>query len=406
MNTELNNITTLNKNNVTDAKDIIKKIYSEEESRFRPPYSSLSDAFLKLRKISGFAFLIMRAYHYSDKIAIEREYNINYNIDIDLKRVEYGFYATTIEALRAYYNPNRQQINKDIYTIFNTEDSTNRTRYINVEEFIKKYEDSKKRSPTTIAPIDLITLQNKLIYECNIQVSLVGGIVTKENSSGIKCYYENNSMGADSLKEYYKLPYSQFIDLRKQIEDVEKKKNIKYKKTEMESVLIGPDTESGITGATTSGAVTSSTTSGAVAGPTKSSGDFENFISKYDSNPSEIIDALKMTNYSSVNDFMKKASSYDTSDKSLKLTTELKSSKINATNQLSTLKQQNDLSLLTPDITNEETQKLEFSNMLIGRLTGIIESIDKNMILTTSGGRKTRKRLRKKRRHIKSRRRR
>ncbi len=268
----------LNTTNIEVLRNSIKSVYDSHKPFFTNGNTSLKDAFMKLRKISGFAFLLTTTYHYSDNLMLEREYNINYNIDVEFKRAEFGFHRPMIEALRKYYNPERQSTNPEIYEIMNAKDGS--IRRVEIEKFIALFE-----GPTTITTAELVNSNKKLIYETNVKMNLIGGIITKENAGFINCTKENFSIASDGLKEYYKLENSSFIDLQKEIAEVEKKNNIKYAKTKFSSIKSGlqntPSEESTL-GPNVSAPVSAATSSASVE--TISDDDLNGFINSY-SNP-------------------------------------------------------------------------------------------------------------------------
>ena len=220
-------------------KDAIKGVYDSRNSFFSQS-SQLAKGFMRLRKMSGFAFLMTKLYHYQDNQAIEYEYGINTNADPDLTRGEYSFRTSVIDALRAYYNPNRQPVANPIYKAINSEEPITNRKEIKMDEIMDMFEDSKAGTQIQDATVDLVTTQNRKIYECHIRINVVGGILTKENSDLVGCSYENMSIAADGIKTYYKLVNSEFIDLTNQIKDAEQKNNIKYGKTSANKTAVGP----------------------------------------------------------------------------------------------------------------------------------------------------------------------
>ena len=225
--------------NFEQIKNSIKDVYDSHNSFFLQS-SQLTKEFMRLRKMSGFAFLMTKLYHYQDNQAIEYEYGINTNADPDLSRGEYSFRTSVIDALRAYYNPNRQPVEDDIYNVINYEDLTTKRKEIQMDRFINMFEDSKNRKTIKNATVDLVTMQNRKVYECHVRINVVGGILTKENSDLVICSYENMSIVADGIKTYYDLTNSEFIDLTNQIKEAEKENGIKYDKTAANKSAVGP----------------------------------------------------------------------------------------------------------------------------------------------------------------------
>ena len=215
---------------IVQIKDEIKTLYEANQQYFsqRTP---LVEAFMKLRKICGFAYLITTIHQYQENMNIEREYNVNYNIDADLKKGEYLFHRTTTESLRAYYYPIRQSMEPTIKAIISVKD----TKPINMGAIVDMFENN----PNTSAAIDLVDLGGKPRYECQCLTYLVGGIITKENSSKIDCSYQNRIIGAGSLKENFNLVVPEFTDLTQHIAEMEKIHNIKYEKKKLEDYSLG-----------------------------------------------------------------------------------------------------------------------------------------------------------------------
>ncbi len=219
-----------NNKNFEPIKNTIKSVYDSNEKYFsqRTP---LTEAFMKLRKICGFAYLITTMHQQQENLNIEREYNINYNIDADLKKGEYLFHKTIAEALRAYYYPNRQSMEPKIKEMISVKDN----QPINMEKIVTLFENE----PNTPAAIDLVDLNGKPRYECQVTMILVGGIITPENSSKINCPYENQTIGAKISKKKFDLAISEFVDLTQQIEEIEKKYKIKYEKQKLSNINSG-----------------------------------------------------------------------------------------------------------------------------------------------------------------------
>ena len=217
--------TTVFLSDIKTTKDAIKSVYDSDVNYFSQR-NPLAEAFMKLRKICGFAYLITTMHQQQENMNIEREYNINYNIDADLKKGEYLFHKKMTEDLRAYYYPNRQSMEPDIKAIVSVSDADE----INMDAIVTMFEDE----PKTPAAIDLIDLQGKPRYECQVQMVVVGGAITEENSEKIDCSYQNLILGADILKEYFNLIVPQFTDLTQEIAEAEKKYNIKYEKIKLE----------------------------------------------------------------------------------------------------------------------------------------------------------------------------
>jgi hypothetical protein len=217
--------TTVFLSDIKTTKDAIKSVYDSDVNYFSQR-NPLAEAFMKLRKICGFAYLITTMHQQQENMNIEREYNINYNIDADLKKGEYLFHKKMTEDLRAYYYPNRQSMEPGIKAIVSVSDADE----INMDAIVTLFEDK----PKTSAAIDLIDLQGKPRYECQVQMVVVGGAITEENSEKIDCSYQNLILGADILKEYFNLIVPQFTDLTQEIAEVEKKYSIKYEKIKLE----------------------------------------------------------------------------------------------------------------------------------------------------------------------------
>ena len=215
---------------IEQIKDEIKTVYESNQQYFsqRTP---LAEAFMKLRKICGFAYLITSMHQYQENLNIEREYSINYNIDADLKKGEYLFHKTIAESLRAYYYPNRQSMEPTIKAIVSVKD----TEPINMDAIVDMFEND----PNTPAAIDLVDLVGKPRYECQCSIYLVGGIITPENSSKIDCSYQDRITGANLLKERFKLIVPEFTDLTQHIAEMEKKYGIKYEKKKLEDYSLG-----------------------------------------------------------------------------------------------------------------------------------------------------------------------
>lgn len=206
-------------------KDDVKSVYESDVNYFSQR-NPLAEAFMRLRKICGFAYLITTMHPQQENMNIEREYNVNYNIDADMKKGEYLFHKKTTEDLRAYYYPNRQSMEPDIKKIISVPDKEE----INMDAIVNMFEKNPKKS----AAIDLIDLQGKPRYECQVQMVVVGGVITEENSKKIDCSYQDLILGADILKEYFNLIVPQFTDLTQEIAEAEKKYNIKYEKIKLE----------------------------------------------------------------------------------------------------------------------------------------------------------------------------
>jgi hypothetical protein len=217
--------TTVLLSDIKTTKDAIKSVYESDVNYFSQR-NPLAEAFMKLRKICGFAYLITTMHQQQENMNIEREYNINYNIDADLKKGEYLFHKKMTEDLRAYYYPNRQSMEPDIKAIVSVSDADE----INMDAIVTMFEDE----PKTSAAIDLIDLQGKPRYECQVRMVVVGGAITEENSEKIDCSYQNLILGADILKEYFNLIVPQFTDLTQEIAEAEKKYSIKYEKIKLE----------------------------------------------------------------------------------------------------------------------------------------------------------------------------
>jgi len=216
--------------NFETIKTTIKSVYDANEKYFsqRTP---LTEAFMKLRKICGFAYLITTMHQQQENLNIEREYNINYNIDADLKKGEYLFHKTIAEALRAYYYPNRQSMEPKIKNLISVKDN----KPIDMDAIVTLFENE----PNTPAAIDLVDLNGKPRYECQVTMILVGGIITPENSSKINCPYENQTIGAKISKKKFDLAISEFVDLTQQIDEIEKKYKIKYEKQKLRNINSG-----------------------------------------------------------------------------------------------------------------------------------------------------------------------
>lgn len=227
-------------------KDAIKPVYDSNQQYFlqRTP---LSETFMKLRKICGFGYIITTMHQYQDNQLIINEYNLSYNVDADLKKGEYLFQREIVEGMRAYYFPSRQSMEPSIKNIISVKDGTK----IDMDAIVQMFESSQDGTKIQSAAIDLVDLQGKPRYECQVQMVVVGGIITEENSSLIDCSYQNFTTGANILKEKFHLVISQFTDLTREIADVEKKNKITYTKKKLEDIVVGnagPSTGPIITG--------------------------------------------------------------------------------------------------------------------------------------------------------------
>ena len=415
-------------------KDSIKDVYDSHKSFFQQS-SQLTKEFMRLRKMSGFAFLMTKLYHYQDNQAIEYEYGINTNADPDLSRGEYSFRTSVIDALRAYYNPNRQPVEDDIYKVINYEDPTTKRKEIQMDRFIDMFEDSKDRKTIKNATVDLVTMQNRKVYECHVRINVVGGILTKENSDLVKCSYENMSIAADGIKTYYDLTNSEFIDLTNQIKEAEKENGIKYDKTAVNKSAIGP----GLGPAPGPGlgpALGPALGPGPAPGPAPALGarpaaapavkkisdnELETIINK-NRNKSQtttfigppiidrdLVTVVNNTEYSVVKDFLDTVYEYQRQmptktlpinpSSSITYGEDYENKKNVANSKIDLNINQKNTMLKRPGLSNDDKNAALKEKAMLEELKTVVENIDKQMWPETKGGKKTRK-LRKHKRKL------
>jgi hypothetical protein len=398
-------------------KDEIKSVYDANQPYFsqRTP---LSETFMKLRKICGFGYIITTMHQYQDNQLISNEYNLNYNVDADLKKGEYLFHKEIVEAMRLYYFPIRQSMDQDITNIIRVKDSAE----INMNKIVDMFENSQSGNKIQSAAIDLVDLQGKPRYECQVQMVVVGGIITEENGSLIDCSYEDYTTGAIILKETYKLNIPQFTDLTQQIANVEKKNEIKYTKKTLKNIV-----------AENAGSMPIAPPAMPIAPPppppaipppkktsiTMSDTDLESFISSNTPSAtgavsitaSQLKDLVKKPEYLKVKEFIETAFNYEK-------TTPDMNSFVNSNNKITYRKNYSDQKIDADGIINSTIQKknselddnkknntlkLDDSNLLtreVAMLTALkttIDSIDAKLQkqLNLKGGKKTRKRKQK-----------
>ena len=412
-------------------KDSIKDVYDSHKSFFQQS-SQLTKEFMRLRKMSGFAFLMTKLYHYQDNQAIEYEYGINTNADPDLSRGEYSFRTSVIDALRAYYNPNRQPVEDDIYKVINYEDPTTKRKEIQMDRFIDMFEDSKDRKTIKNATVDLVTMQNRKVYECHVRINVVGGILTKENSDLVKCSYENMSIAADGIKTYYDLTNSEFIDLTNQIKEAEKENGIKYDKTAVNKSAIGPALAPGPGPGPALGPALGP---GPAPGPAPALGarpaapavkkisdnELETIINK-NRNKSQtttfigppiidrdLVTVVNNTEYSVVKDFLDTVYEYQRQmptktlpinpSSSITYGEDYENKKNVANSKIDLNINQKNTMLKRPGLSNDDKNAALKEKAMLEELKTVVENIDKQMWPETKGGKKTRK-LRKHKRKL------
>ena len=405
---------------IKNMKDAIKPVYETDISYFsqRTP---LAETFMKLRKICGFGYIITTMHQYQDNQLISNEYNLNYNVDADLKKGEYLFHKEIVESMRLYYYPNRQSMDPDIKTMIRVQDSAE----IDMDKIVEMFEESRKGKNIQSAAIDLVDLQGKPRYECQVQMVVVGGIITEENSSLIDCSYTDYTTGSNILKEKYNLNIAQFTDLTQQIADVEKNNKIKYEKQKFDNIMVS-DGQSG-TNTSVGPIITSSNVANSqniVLPPppppkqtstTVSDNDLESFISRNPPNntipASQLKDLVKKPEYAKVKDFIETAVNYEKSPpdmNSFMNSTDKTTHRQNYSNKKidadvtidGTLKKKNnelEENNKNLTLTPENKTALEREVATLTALKTTIDSIDANLKkqLNLKGGKKTRKRWQK-----------
>ena len=405
---------------IKNMKDAIKPVYESDISYFsqRTP---LAETFMKLRKICGFGYIITTMHQYQDNQLISNEYNLNYNVDADLKKGEYLFHKEIVESMRLYYYPNRQSMDPDIKTMIRAQDSAE----IDMDKIVEMFEESRKGKKIQSAAIDLVDLQGKPRYECQVQMVVVGGIITEENSSLIDCSYTDYTTGSNILKEKYNLNIAQFTDLTQQIADVEKNNKIKYEKQKFDNIMVS-DGQSG-TNTSVGPIITSSNVANSqniVMPPppppkqtstTVSDNDLESFISRNAPSStipaSQLKDLVKKPEYAKVKDFIETAVNYEKSPpdmNSFMNSTDKTTHRQNYSNKKidadgiidGTLKKKNnelEENNKNLTLTPENKTALEREVATLTALKTTIDSIDANLKkqLNLKGGKKTRKRRQK-----------
>ena len=399
-------------------KNEIKTMYDDNQQYFSQR-NPLTEAFMKLRKICGFAYLITSMHQYQENQNIEREYNINYNIDADLKKGEYLFHRTIAESLRAYYYPNRQSMEPAIKAIVSVKDS----EPINMDAIVTLFEND----PTTPAAIDLVDLQGKPRYECQCSIYLVGGIITPENSSKIDCSYQDRIIGANLLKEKFKLVVPEFTDLTQHIAEMEKKYDIKYEKKKLEDYSLGsavltagpglPGPMPGGPGPMPMGPMPMPPMALGGPGPapkkaalTVSDNDLERIIGSHMPNGSsatQLKDFVKTKGYEKVKEFLETAFNYektkpnpiDYADAINKKTYKefYENNKIDAESTINTEIRKKTNELTKPTLTSTETGMLGREIGMLKALQAVVDGVDKmfDKMWSSRGGKKTRKHRRK-----------
>jgi hypothetical protein len=408
-------LATLSPATIETIKNEIKTMYDDNQQYFlqRNP---LTEAFMKLRKICGFAYLITSMHQYQENLNIEREYNINYNIDADLKKGEYLFHRTIAESLRAYYYPNRQSMEPAIKAIVSVKDS----EPINMDAIVTLFEND----PTTPAAIDLVDLQGKPRFECQCSIYLVGGIITPENSSKIDCSYQDRIIGANLLKEKFKLVVPEFTDLTQHIAEMEKKYDIKYEKKKMEENSFGSailNTGPGLGGP---GPIPGPMPMGPImpAAPppvpppkktafTISDTDLERIIGSHmpsGSSATQLKDFIKTKGYEKVKEFLESAIDYsektipnpsDYADAATKTTYKdsYEEKKIDAESTINTMINKKNIEQKKPSLTSTESGTLAREIGILKALQTVISGVDKlfDKMWSLRGGKKTQKHRRK-----------
>ena len=294
-------------------KDAIKPVYDSNQQYFsqRTP---LSETFMKLRKICGFGYIITTMHQYQDNQLIINEYNLSYNVDADLKKGEYLFQREIVEAMRAYYFPSRQSMEPSIKSMISVKDGTK----IDMDAIVRMFEASQNGTKIQSAAIDLVDLQGKPRYECQVQMVVVGGIITEENSSLIDCSYQNFTTGANILKEKFHLVISQFTDLTQEIANVEKKNKITYTKQKMDDIVVGNANQTGSMASTGSMPIILPPPPPPKNAASMSDRDLEQIISSNTSvgstvSLSSLKDLVKKPEYAQVKNFMETAVNYEKS---------------------------------------------------------------------------------------------
>jgi hypothetical protein len=221
---------------IEQIKTQIDTLYESEKTFF----INQKKEFMKLRKLVGIGYLLSTTFQYYESLEIETKYGIN--IQIDMKRAEYQFHRKIIEDLRIYYFPERQSMDPDIYNIFNGPG-----KKIDLDAVKTMFEDSRKNPK--LATIDRINLQqnsNQVLPQIEGHAHVFGfiGIATTENGGAIKCHYENEKLGADMIREYFKLEKPHHFDLSKIIAKVEKEQKIQYAKVKPATVTVIDSTQS------------------------------------------------------------------------------------------------------------------------------------------------------------------
>lgn len=400
---------------IEQIKDEIKTVYEANQQYFsqRTP---LVEAFMKLRKICGFAYLITTIHQYQENMNIEREYNVNYNIDADLKKGEYLFHRTTTESLRAYYYPIRQSMEPAIKAIISVKD----TEPIDMDAIVDRFEND----PNTPAAIDLVDLGGKPRYECQCLTYLVGGIITKENSSKIDCSYQNRIIGAGSLKENFNLVVPEFTDLTQHIAEMEKIHNIKYEKKKLEDYSLGSMATMGSAAMPAMSAAMPAAMPPAppampampVPAPKKtaftvSDTDLERIISANmpsGSSASYLKDFVKTKGYETVKEFLETAINYseksrpnpsDYADAVTKTTYKdlYEEKKIDANSTIDTMIRKKTNEQKKPSLTSTEIGAIAREIGMLKALQTVISGVDKlfDKMWSVRGGKKTRKHRRK-----------
>ena len=400
-------------------KNEIKTMYDDNQQYFSQR-NPLTEAFMKLRKICGFAYLITSMHQYQENQNIEREYNINYNIDADLKKGEYLFHRTIAESLRAYYYPNRQSMEPAIKTIVSVKDN----EPINMDAIVTLFEND----PTTPAAIDLVDLQGKPRYECQCLIYLVGGIITPENSSKIDCSYQDQIIGANLLKEKFKLVVPEFTDLTQHIAEMEKKYDIKYEKKKLEDYSLGSAVLTagpGLPGPMPMGPGPGGPGPmpmppmgpGMPAAPPKkavftvSDTDLERIIGSHmpsGSSTTQLKDFIKTKGYEKVKEFLESAVDYsektkpnpsDYADAATKTTyrDSYEEKKIDAESTINTIINKKNIEQKKPTLTSTESGTLAREISMLKALQTVISGVDKmfDKMWSVRGGKKTRKHRRK-----------
>ena len=411
-------LATLSPATIETIKNEIKTMYDDNQQYFSQR-NPLVEAFMKLRKICGFAYLITSMHQYQENQNIEREYNINYNIDADLKKGEYLFHRTIAESLRAYYYPNRQSMEPAIKAIVSVKDS----EPINMDAIVTLFEND----PTTPAAIDLVDLQGKPRYECQCSIYLVGGIITPENSSKIDCSYQDRIIGANLLKERFNLVVPEFTDLTQHIAEMEKKYDIKYEKKKMEeNSLVAGNVMGNATGIGPTAAIPAiPAIPAAIPAPPKkaaiiiSDTDLERIIGSHmptGSSATQLKDFMKTKGYEKVKEFLETAIEYseksrpnpsDYADAATKTTYKdsYEDKKIDAESTINTMINKKTTEQKKPTLTSTESGALAREIGMLKAIQTVISGVDKlfDKMWSTRGGKKTqkhrRKRCRKTRRH-------